>query len=389
MVDIKLLALLLSSILFINFIVTWLLYLKNKSHYKYLCLGWAYFSLSIFLQGLGAAHSAFMHILAFGTMFGASLMFSKLLLSLVNQKLSPIKFLIIHTASILLTVILNFYAVDPNYLAIAISVSNSLPMFYSALKVISLKKTKLNFMHFLCALALIMQAIHCLDFAYAFNKPELAKYGYIFAVVFVFAISIFFFGAVVESISRENTRVRLEAQLGANMVNSAKMASIGELASGVTHEINNPVQLIKGMAIMLEEMILSNNINKEEASDILKRVVKASNRITNITSLLRNLANGPGYDTIEAVRLSDLVERTTTLFTAVFQQNKIALLIDELDESVKVKCRYSEVCQVMVNLIGNDKDATMEIDDRWIRVSFKYTNEYVYINIEDSGKGVE
>lgn len=170
---------------------------------------------------------------------------------------------------------------------------------------------------------------------------------------------------------------------------SSRLASIGEMAAGVSHEINNPVAIIQGRAIQLKQMFEKGEINKETGIKFIDAIIKTSDRIAKIVKGMRSLARQRDDEPMTVVSIQDVVRDTLELCTTRFKNHGIDLQVSDVP-NISIKCRAVQISQVILNLLNNAHDAIEHLDEKWVKleVSLKGENN-ISIKITDSGRGID
>jgi signal transduction histidine kinase len=167
------------------------------------------------------------------------------------------------------------------------------------------------------------------------------------------------------------------------VIQSEKMAALGEMAAGIAHEINNPLSIISGNALIIAKGGLSSDENK----DRLEKIQITTLRIAKIVSGLRTYARSGDDDPFFKVNFKQLFEETIELTTIRFNSNKIPFKIAPIPD-VKISCRATQISQVLINLINNAFDAINLTPNKWLNISFKQSNKSIDILITDSGEKI-
>jgi C4-dicarboxylate-specific signal transduction histidine kinase len=166
------------------------------------------------------------------------------------------------------------------------------------------------------------------------------------------------------------------------------MKTLGEMSAGIAHEINNPLAIIKGRIDIILEMITSKNLTLDEIPDRLKSIDKTVDRIAKIIDGLRSFARDSSQDPMTNTSLKLLLEDSASLCQARFKISEVILEMPSVDEEITISCRASQIAQVLVNLLSNAFDAVKDLPEKWIKVSVDVQEEYIEINITDSGPGI-
>lgn len=182
--------------------------------------------------------------------------------------------------------------------------------------------------------------------------------------------------------------IHREREQQAMLVASSKMATLGELAAGVAHEINNPVSAISITAELLRRMASSGAVSPEILAAQVSRIQKCLNHITTIVSNLQSFSRDPSRDPVTEHRVADLVSGVLNLCGAKFMSRRVELLISPIPPEWTSSCRAAQVSQVILNLLSNAFDAVSESERPWVRVDIAEEAERFVISVTDSGTGV-
>ncbi len=190
-------------------------------------------------------------------------------------------------------------------------------------------------------------------------------------------------------IERKKSEQELE-HLRSQQQNSAKMASLGEMAGGVAHEINTPLG-----AILLTSQSLKSALEvfdpsqKESMIEMTELIEQTTNRIAKIVKSLNTFSRNSNNDPFTEVKLSDIVGSAVSLCTEKFSHMGIILEIDsDSFKNIKLQCRESEISQVILNLLTNARDAIESLTEKWVKISSRDDGENIEITVEDSGSGI-
>jgi PAS domain S-box-containing protein len=167
-----------------------------------------------------------------------------------------------------------------------------------------------------------------------------------------------------------------------NLVQS-RLASIGELAAGVGHEINNPLVIGHGNLLRLKK---NKSLNEEDRKSI-KNIEHALERIETITKGLRNFSRF--CDEKEVIDVCLVVKDTISFVEKIYQNEGITITLScDLEKSF-IKANRAEIQQVVLNMLSNAKDATEGNMKRLINLSVDEVDGNVQIIVEDNGCGIK
>ena len=181
-------------------------------------------------------------------------------------------------------------------------------------------------------------------------------------------------------------------EMEAKIHQQQRLESIGTLAGGVAHEINNPINGIMNFAQLIKEDC-SDNSDVVLYSDM---IINESERISNI---VRNLLQFSRYDKVihSFSSIDDVIHNTLSLVNITFKKDLINIRLNLSDNLPKIRCRSQQIQQVFMNLLTNARDALNEKypeydDDKIIDVNVyaKWINqkEWIVISVKDHGNGI-
>lgn len=174
------------------------------------------------------------------------------------------------------------------------------------------------------------------------------------------------------------------------LVASAKMSSLGEMASGIAHEINTPLAVIAMRAEQLEECIEDGSLEKVDILNGLSIIKVTTARIAKIISGLRFFArDGKGLPTA-LVPISSIIEETLSFCRERFENHGVHIeVIQSESNQLEIDCRSVEISQVLLNLLNNAYDAIEHLNEKkWVRIEVQDRNENVEISVIDCGLGI-
>jgi len=156
---------------------------------------------------------------------------------------------------------------------------------------------------------------------------------------------------ITERKKAEDEKKKIEARLQQQQ----RLESIGTLASGVAHEINNPVNGIMNYAQLIADNLEPGNPLREYASEITTESDRISAIVRNLLAFSRHEKQSHS-----PADLRDIVNSTLGLVRTVIRHDQIRVDVDVPDNLPKVKCRSQQIQQVLLNLLTNARDALNE-----------------------------
>ena len=175
-----------------------------------------------------------------------------------------------------------------------------------------------------------------------------------------------------------------------SLIATSRMSSLGEMASGVAHEINNPLSIIIGKADMLRLMLEKDNFDANKIKKYSQQISETASRIAKIIRGLRAFARETSNEPFEVCRLSSVVQETFELCQERFLSHHIELRPPLIDQYENLQCwgRPEQLAQVLLNLLNNAFDAALTSNEKWVEVHVQAVNSIIKIAVIDSGAGI-
>jgi len=182
-----------------------------------------------------------------------------------------------------------------------------------------------------------------------------------------------------------------QKQLETKAIRSSQLASLGELAAGVAHEINNPI----GGVINYAD-ILRSRIDDEKNKDLLNRIMYEGQRIADIVKALLSFSrDDQGSHALHDIRT--LVDEPISLMGAQLRSDGIEVSLAVPDRIGSIRCNAHQIEQVLLNLFSNAKYALRKKfpgsgHDKKIEVAVSLTKKsgspHLLLEVTDNGCGI-
>ena len=198
------------------------------------------------------------------------------------------------------------------------------------------------------------------------------------------------FGAVVvmEDITEKvKNKEKIENQRK-QILHSAKLASIGELAAGVGHEINNPLSILVGSASQLSDMVKKSGFFDEAFQKWFDTHKRAADRISGIVNGLRTFARSDD-DHFSRMDVVDAVRQTVGMIDEIYAKENINLSVQVPLKPAFIEGNMGRFQQVLMNLLSNAKDAVQDLSGRKeIFLEVFREDQRVKLKVRDNGHGI-
>jgi PAS domain S-box-containing protein len=174
------------------------------------------------------------------------------------------------------------------------------------------------------------------------------------------------------------------------IISIGKLSELGEIASGIAHEINNPLSVISNINDLIAIEIETDSLNTTELSNYNDKINAMVFRINKIVKNLKKFARDGSDSDFENASLEEIVTDSTELCSTKYKNHDIELIIDPIPKSIQIECRPVQISQVLVNLLNNAFDAIQTLPQpRWIKITCEELNpDQIQLAVTDSGLGV-
>jgi len=180
-------------------------------------------------------------------------------------------------------------------------------------------------------------------------------------------------------------RKKMEKEL----IQKSKLSAIGELASGMAHEINNPLATVAGYTEELLDFLDKKHSLKPQdlhyVRECLFIILEHVDRCKHITRSLLNFVH-PGEYEVREISINELIKKTITLIKSDNKLKKINIKTEFEVEPYKIRTDPWLLHQVFLNILKNAVDAVGP--EGTISIRTKYNEEAVHIEIQDNGIGM-
>ncbi|WP_228893641.1 sensor histidine kinase [Pseudoduganella aquatica] len=172
------------------------------------------------------------------------------------------------------------------------------------------------------------------------------------------------------------------------LVQAGKLAMLGQMAAGVTHELNQPLAAIRAFADNARTFLQRGQAAQAEAN--LGHIGDASARMGAIISQLKGFARKD--EAICAVDMAKPVRASAFMMESEFRRHGVALAIDAGAEPDAVPLLVAgdpvRIEQVLINLLRNALDAVEESPERQVCITLARVDDHAEVRISDSGGGI-
>ena len=170
---------------------------------------------------------------------------------------------------------------------------------------------------------------------------------------------------------------------------SARLSALGMMASGIAHEINNPLGIIHATASDLTDMAEEGSVTSQMVARKGAIISQTTERIARIVKSLRQISREGVGDPLRPTLVAKIVAETLEICRAKFKANNVELFLPQIIPEVSIRCREVQIAQALLNLLQNAFDAVLEQDgERWVRLEVDNGDHAVALSVIDNGPGI-
>lgn len=183
-------------------------------------------------------------------------------------------------------------------------------------------------------------------------------------------------------------RIAAEAalrQAQSELMQSAKLASIGQMSAALSHEYNQPIAAIRAYADNAQSFLDNGKI--ETVRDNLSRISSMTERMAKLSKTLKSFARKPGTQA-RNVEVAELIKESLILVDPHARDKKVDVRVSEADPALTVRGGSVRLSQVLINLLTNAIDAAADSAARRVTLNVSTDKTSVVFAVEDSGAGI-
>ena len=191
------------------------------------------------------------------------------------------------------------------------------------------------------------------------------------------------FVAIIENVTERNQAEEREIHLQQQLYHSSRLASIGELAAGVAHEINNPLTGIMGFS-----QRLARKSTDETSKRDLERIYEEACRAAKVVENLRNFAR-PKEPKRELISVDDVVQKALEMRNYELRTSNIEVIADISPGLPQISADSYQILQVFLNIIINAEQAIGETNHGGkLGIKIDKHEGYIRISFTNDGPGI-
>jgi signal transduction histidine kinase len=294
----------------------------------------------------------------------------------------------------MVTILLYKFGAPFEIYALVAVVGASNPIFFTGHFVLKEKTRPLTTTQKMFMIVTLIVALHFWDWPYFSPRPELFILGMTIAFLVYHVQSI-----ILPMMANEYLLLKSNEELEDEVKRRAeqlaekerqlwevnKLASLGRMAGGVAHEINNPLSIISMHADNLRFLAEHEILNKTSIIESASKIQDVIERISKITLALRRVARDQQYSEKAGIDLRVIINEAVDLYSEKMKSLDIHFHASVPESPVMVACNSVEISQVLLNLLSNAADAVENLEKKSITLSLSSHDHFAEVKVEDSG----
>jgi C4-dicarboxylate-specific signal transduction histidine kinase len=169
---------------------------------------------------------------------------------------------------------------------------------------------------------------------------------------------------------------------------SQRLNSLAGIASGLAHEINNPLAIISGYAEQLHSQAQKGQLTGDRLIFSTSKIVEACQRCHTIIESLKHFARDGSHDPFENCSVNDIVTAALQLSEQTFHAMGVKLYWQPLPNDVQLKGRRLQLIQALFNVLANACEASLQVKDPKVSIQTLDHGDRASIEVMDNGPGI-
>lgn len=203
-------------------------------------------------------------------------------------------------------------------------------------------------------------------------------------------------------ITNENLEKRIQERTDdltekqAQLAHAGRLASLGEMATAIAHEVGQPLQIIKTSTGIIREDLRNNQLNPEQVKTLVEQIVNSVDRAAAIIQHVRNFARQDDHQPLAPTYVQQPAREAVSLFNAQFREHEIILVTKISDPLPALLVHPHKFQQIIVNLLSNARyavEAKAKTDRTFkktitLRLFHDPQSDAVVLEVNDNGIGM-
>lgn len=174
------------------------------------------------------------------------------------------------------------------------------------------------------------------------------------------------------------------------LLQSDRLASLGQLSATVAHEINNPISGVLNLAMLLDRILKDDGIPQDRIAEFKKYLMQIINETTRVGRIVSDLLAFSRRSKPQStnVDLNGVIKNTLLILRHRLKLGNIELELRLSDNLPKIECDSSQMQQVIINLVMNGAEACQNKGSGRVSIATRQDNDSIILEIADTGDGI-
>ncbi len=170
------------------------------------------------------------------------------------------------------------------------------------------------------------------------------------------------------------------------LIQTAKLAVLGEMSASISHELNNPLAAIRSYTDNARQFLALSQ--EQQVDENLKRISALTERMGKISSQLKLFAR-QSSGAFDQVNVKSVMHSAIDISRPQFKAFNIQINTDDVAQNLLVKANNIQLEQVLINLLNNAMFAIGDSPNGLVTVSSEVRGKFIVIHIDDNGHGID
>ncbi len=176
------------------------------------------------------------------------------------------------------------------------------------------------------------------------------------------------------------------------LLQTDRMASLGQLAASVAHEINNPVSGVLNLSMLMQRLLKDGGVPRDRVEDFRKYLSQVTHETTRIGRIVTDLLSFSRRSKPQSTSadLNAIVRATISLVSHKLKLGNVEVHFNLQEDLPTLQCDTSQMQQVVLNLVMNGAEATQKNGrgDVWVTTRLDAGTSEAVLEIRDNGEGI-
>lgn len=169
------------------------------------------------------------------------------------------------------------------------------------------------------------------------------------------------------------------------LLSASRLRALGEMATGISHEINNPLTILKGYLYLIHNAMKSGEMSVEKVSELCEKAMATTDRMVSVVKGLREFSLQDEMDDPTAVNVRKSWDITVNLLREKMANAGIKYSISEFPNDLAVWVRPADFTQALLSLLNFSIESASNQEQRWIAIEVGCNDMSVMVAIRHSG----